>query len=360
MVTLPLEPVIDVSVNMAGNADARNDFSLGLIIGSSPVIQEAKRLEIFRNMQEVVERGFTSKQPEYQAAAIYFSQNPTPPKLAIGRRKEGETLSETLAACRKKNNQWYGFTAVDATDDEEKMVLIEYAESSGNTVAFISSDTTDILQEIVGANCRRTVFLYSENSNAAVSLMGYAMGANAQNRGAGFTLAYKTLPGIKTSADLTPMKLAEIEGINGNVYITRGDTYDIVEPGVTTDGTYFDEVLGLDMLKSALQNNVMALLTAKNKIPQTEDGMTEIINALNAACQEFVDSGFIAPGVWSGPAILNLNTGDMLEKGFLFQSQPLALQLQQDREQRKSPVIYGAIKLAGAMQYVSIALTVNR
>ena len=79
--------------------------------------------------------------------------------------------------------------------------------------------------------------------------------ANRGLAGDAFTLAYKTLPGVKTD-DLSESQVTHVcgsyesTGHNGNVYITRGEEYDVLQQGYMADGTSFDEVLYLDMLKS--------------------------------------------------------------------------------------------------------------
>ena len=76
--------------------------------------------------------------------------------------------------------------------------------------------------------------------------------------------------------------------------------------------------------------------------------------------------GFIAPGKWNGPAIWTepdfapLQTGDMLEEGFLILSEPVDLQSQADRDARIAPPIYVPIKLAGAIHTVLVRIDVNR
>jgi hypothetical protein len=109
----------------------------------------------------------------------------------------------------------------------------------------------------------------------------------------------------------------------------------------------------------------MDLLYGNPKIPQTDAGITQIINVINQACDKYVKIGFVAPGTWNGSAILNddgkgLATGDTLTKGYLVLSESLSDQSQADRDARKAPPIYVAVKLAGAVEFVTIQVDVNR
>ena len=127
-----------------------------------------------------------------------------------------------------------------------------------------------------------------------------------------------------------------------------------------SDGTSFDEILNLDMLCNTIQLNVMDLLYQSKKIPQTEAGVASIVNVINVGCNEFVNTGFIAPGKWNGNKCLNLKNGDYLTAGYLVQSEAVDDQSQADRDARKAPPIYVCCKLAGAIEFVTIQVNVNR
>ena len=195
--------------------------------------------------------------------------------------------------------------------------------------------------------------------------MGYAMGQNRSTSNSAFTLAYKKLVGVTTD-DLTETQVqyvcgdSETEGVNGNVYVNRADSYDILQEGCMADGTYFDEILNLDMLKNEITLSVMDLLTSQPKIPNTDAGVVSIINVINVACNKFVKTGFIAPGVWNGGEVLNLTNGTTLDAGYIVMAEAVADQSQADRDARKAPPIYVCIKTAGAIHYVTIAVNVNR
>jgi hypothetical protein len=126
------------------------------------------------------------------------------------------------------------------------------------------------------------------------------------------------------------------------------------------DGTFFDEKINLDMLVNNMQLTIMDLLYQNPKVPQTDAGVTQLINACNEACDEAVRIGFLGAGTWTGRNILNLQTDDPLPKGYLVQAEALSTQAQADREARESVPLYVAIKEAGAVHSVLIGVYVNR
>lgn len=242
---------------------------------------------------------------------------------------------------------------------------IEAAEPA--STYFFNTKDADVLEgtadnvfdSLAKKNYRLTFGLYSGTDYAGAAAMGYAMGANTGLANSAYTLGLKSLVGVATD-DLTLAQSQAIKGSHGNVYINRGQTYNLLEPGVMASGVYWDEVLGLDMLKNNIQLSVMDLLAKSPKVPQTEGGVTQIVGAIVPACEAAVNAGFLAPGIWTEAPLLNLATGDALPKGYLIQAESISSQSIVDRESRKAPPIYVAVKLAGAVQSAVIRVNVNR
>ncbi len=87
--TLPVSDIITVNVNAAAPAVASKPFNQGLIVGPSaaiPSVGANSRLRQYASLTAVGADGFTSSEPEYIAAQLYFSQNPAPNFVWIGRQ----------------------------------------------------------------------------------------------------------------------------------------------------------------------------------------------------------------------------------------------------------------------------------
>jgi hypothetical protein len=159
---------------------------------------------------------------------------------------------------------------------------------------------------------------------------------------------------------LTEAQVSDAKAAFGNVYVNRGATYDWFEDGTMADGTWFDEMINLDMLANYIQLSVCDLLNKTPKVPQTEAGVLQIINSFIPDLELAVRTGFAAPGIWTAPGFLTLAQGDAIEKGYLVLSEAINDQSPADREARMAPPIYVALKLAGAIHYVVIQINVNR
>jgi hypothetical protein len=235
-----------------------------------------------------------------------------------------------------------------------------YTSQDADALAGTADNVFDYLRD---RTYKRSIGQYTNPATgspyAIAAIMGYAMGQNLGTANSAFTLKFKQEVGIAAEA-ISTSQISNIENANGNVYLNYGNYYNIFEQGVMPDGQFFDEILNLDMLVNNIQLSVMDLLYGNPKIPQTDPGVTQLIHAINLACENAVLIGFLAPGTWTGNAILNLANGDVLPKGYMVQAYPISAQLKADREARKSPPIYVAIKEAGAIHSVLIEVRVDR
>ncbi len=365
-----LDTIVDVVVRVSPLAAPRATFNEALIIGFSAHISPADRLKKYGSTAEMLDDGFINTDHEYLAAQKYFAQDPAPMYVWIGRQDVGgaETILDAIEACREKEAAWYVVVAPDAVKADHEAIALWVETATPSTVYAYTTADADVLNGTAGnigetlmdLTYKRTFGQYSTDSIYAVcGIVGYAMGANTGLANSAYTLKFKQEVGINTE-DLTTNAIGLIEGNNVNVYLLYGGFYKIFEQGVMANGQFFDEIINLDMLRNNIQLNVMDLLYGNPKIPQTDEGVNQIIHACNLACQQAVDLGFLGKGQWTGPRVLNLNTGDYLPKGYIVQAQPLSQQAPADRQARKSPSIYIAIKEAGAIHSVLIGVYVDR
>lgn len=363
-------PIKDVVVNLTPRTVVRSGFNLSMIIGDSKVLNADNRVAVYKDTESMANAGFTTDSPEYKAAQIYFSQNPNPGRVAIGFwDSANETLAEAIAACRSFNLEWWGCVPlgktsesgqfVAATSDELLEAALTIENSTPNSIIICALPDLAFLGELKAKSYRRTMGIFSEDVNKAVAIMGYAMGANTGLANSAYTLKFKKLTGV--TADLwSEPQVSDAEAVNANAYINRGATYDMFEQGTMADGTWFDEVINLDMLSNDIQLSVMDILTSTTKIPQTDAGVATIINAILPNLDKAVETDFLAPGIWTAPDFMDIKQGDAIEKGYQVMSGSVDDQSAEDRNARICPPIYIALKLAGAIHGVVIQININR
>lgn len=377
---LPVSNVVNVDVIMSAVAATGRNFGALLILGSSPVIPLTERVRQYSSHEDIGE-DFGVDSPEYEAATIFFSQSPKPTLVYVGRwaktlasAEEGsvETLLQAVNACLQYTN-WYGLAIADSADLVEADVISVAAAIEASSLSrilavttadvnvLVSGNTDNIGYKMKAAGYGRTFWQYSSSSKyAAISAFGRAFTVNFTGSNTTITLKFKTEPGI-TYETLTTAQAAAIDAINGNVYVYYANDTAIIQQGVMANGDFFDERHGLDWLQNYVQTNLSNLLyTSTTKIPQTDAGVTRLMTNVEASLDQAVNNGLIAPGVWNGGPIGQIESGDTLTKGYYVYADAVANQAQSDREARKSPVIQAAIKLAGAIHYGDVQINVVR
>lgn len=285
----------------------------------------------------------------------------------------GETPLVAITACRVINSAWWAAMVTSAvTADHEAIAAYFQSISPVGCYFYTTSDasvlvgTGDVFSFMKANGFNRVIGFYSttqggnapNNIYSCAAAMGYAMGANTGLAGSNFTLKFKKLVGI-VAEPLSFNTVQIIEGNNGNLYLNYQNVYTIVEQGVLGSGEFFDTLLGLDMLTTAMIFFVMDLLTSTPSIPQTDPGQIQLIHAVNQACEASRIRGFLAGGPWAGAQILNLLPGNTLPLGYLSQSPPYSTQSQADRDARKAMPIYTAIIPAGAVHSIVIGVFVQ-
>lgn len=379
---LPLNRVTNVTVTLSARAAQGRNFGSMLILGNSTVIPITERLRLYSDPADIGD-DFGVDSEEYKAAVVWFSQSPRPTQLYVGRWVDSltsaesgstETLLQAVNALLDYNS-WYGLhLAVPEADFPSDADIIPVAAAiEASTVSrifgittdeadtLVASVTTDLSSKLKAAKYSRTFIQYSTSSRyAALSAFARAFTVDFTASNTTITLKFKQEPGV-TYETLTTSQANNLEAKNCNVYVYYENDTAILEQGVMSNGDFFDERHGLDWLQNAVQTaDFNTLYTSTTKIPQTDAGTTTRIANIEKVLDQAVDNGLFAPGVWTGGPLGVISTGDTLTKGYYTYAESVADQLQVDREARKGVPIQVLGKLAGAVHYGTVAITVVR
>lgn len=377
---LPVSNVVNVDVIIGPRAATGRNFGSLLILGTSTVIPVKERLRLYSSKEDIGS-DFGVDSPEYEAATVYFSQSPRPKEVYVGRWAKtlatgeagaAEKLMDAVNAVMGYTN-WYGLGIADKEDiadgDWRKVAAAVEASGVSRILAITTSDpatmdatsTTNMAYKLKAAKYGRTFVQYSTGSKyAALSAFGRAFTVNFNGSNTTITLKFKQEPGI-TYETLTTDQAAALDAKNCNVFVYYQNDTAILQQGVMSSGDFFDERHGLDWLQNYVQTNLYNLLyTSTTKIPQTDAGVTRLLSNVEQSMDQSVTNGLVAPGVWNGGPIGQLNSGDTLTKGYYVYAQPISEQAQADREARKAPVIQVACKLAGAVHFADVQINVVR
>lgn len=285
---------------------------------------------------------------------------------------DAETPVECAAALANLSAAWYGlmFQASVQPTDDQNLAVSEFVEALDLTRIFgVTITNSNVLSALVendlaslmkDAAYKQSFCQYSQNAYAIASFFGRAFSVDFNANRSTITLMYKQEPGV-TGEELTETQAGVLKDKRCNVFVNYVNGTIIIQYGVMSGPVYFDEIHGLDWMQDAIQNACYNVLyQSKTKVPQTDAGVNQLTNAIGAVCDQAVNNGLVAPGVWNADGFGELETGQYLKTGYYIYAQPIALQSQSDRETRAAPPIQVAIKLAGAIQSLNVELDVNR
>lgn len=294
----------------------------------------------------------------------------------------GETPLQAFQACRAASAAWYP-GMVTTAGPSDHIAIAAWAQSQVGTIYLGNDQETNVLNGIANntfatiyaAACSRTWMQYATTQSGlypnqiyfTAAVMGNMMANNTQFQGSSFTEKFSAgvpLVGVYTEP-LSTTQIAAIEGStpaagpNGNLYLNYSSSYNVLEQGtMMAPYVFFDQILGLDVLCANIQYNVMNTLTTNRKIPQTDAGQQLLIQAVEAACSQALNTGFLATGIWQGQTVLNLVAGQSIP-GFLVQSPKYSTLSLAQIQARQAPPIYVAIIEGGAVHFVTIEVLVQ-
>lgn len=281
-----------------------------------------------------------------------------------------ETIKQCVVELADRGD-WYGLAIADSSlTVDDHLIVAQYTQAASksriyaatitDTRVLDAAYTEDLASRGKALKLSRLFPAYSTNKYAAISAIGRAFTVNFNANRSTITLKFKQLPSVEAEG-LTETQANTLAAKRCNVFAAYNNDTAILQEGVMSGDAWFDEIHGTDWLQNAVQTELWNLLyQSKTKIPQTNSGVHQLITCIESVLDQAVNNALVAPGTWNGDGFGQLERGDYLPKGYYVYSEPIELQAQSEREKRVAPHIQCAIKLAGAIHSVDVAINVNR
>lgn len=367
--SISLNTIVDVDVQVTTPSAVSSDFTLGLIVGNSAaIVDDVVKVYNYQTYQTaMIADGFTAESPEYIAAGLYFSQSPHSSAVAIGAVGDS-TPDVALTTIRSMNEAFYSVAFAYALTADQVKAVAGVVEGFAIPTAFYyyTSDTnaiaagqSNIIKTIQDLNYMRSFGFYATDYKTTAAFIGLVSGLSSLNVNSAYTAAYKVLVGVD-AIPLNDTQLTNLVSYNGNVFTNFGNRYNFTYPAISANGYHVDELFLIDAARTLIQQNTVAGMVSMKKVPLTDSGVETITSFVAAGCEVLASAGFIASGIWTGSPVLNLNTGDAVESGYVIQTGSVADLSAADRAARKSPPIYVCLLASGAIEHVIIRVYVNR
>ena len=372
---LSIDPIVHVTVTASSAAASPTVFDTPLLLAPLPeaAFREELRLLSFesaaRAAEELSALGFAEDSVPVQTARKVFGASPAPSRLLCSLYPaEPETPAEALEAVLERTSAFYGLCLAGEETPETLCALARAVEAAEHPMVLFVPVTGSVaeaaapgglLSALRAASLSRVFAFFAETVSDIGAVLGTAMGLEQTHPDTAFSLCYKSVAGI-APADLTASQVRTLKDLSCNVYLTRGYTHRLLEPGCLSGGTRYDERLYLDRIASDLQEAAVALLAENpDRLPQTDDASAQFINRFSSVLIGYTTMGVLATAAWRGADAGPLSAGDPVENGFALWADPYDDQSDADRAARRAMPVHVALTLAGSLESVVIAVRVQ-
>lgn len=175
---LDVSRIVNVNVTLTPQGASVRNFGLLLVVGDSNVIDGVERIRSYTDIAAVA-TDFGTSAPEYKAALLYFSQNPVPAEILIGRwlrtATSGFIKGGILTASQQLMSNWTSITTgsftIHVDGSQQDLIGLDFSgETNLNGVAAV------ITSSLSGATCtwNGNQFVITSATTGVLSIVGYA------------------------------------------------------------------------------------------------------------------------------------------------------------------------------------------
>lgn len=301
-----LDNIVSVTIDRQTQSVSQQSFGIPGVIGqflTSKTTTAFTRAREYADLAEMLADGWTTSDAVYKAAAAIFRQNPTVPKIIVGRKDAADTdWGAALTAVNNENGDWYRFVIipnVPATPNDEYLDAAEWTETQKKRlfIQTLETDTlnaalsTDLAAQLKALGYDRTVVQYHLAANTDEDVHASWVGEGSPFDPGSSTWAYKTLKGV-TADKLTTAQKAAAWGKNCNTYTTVGGV-SITEKGIVASGEFIDVLDGIDWIESRLQETIFGTLVNLRKVPYDDSGIQMIRGLVKSVLDEAGRKGIL-------------------------------------------------------------------
>jgi hypothetical protein len=276
-----------------------------------------------------------------------------------------ETKLQAVTAVKSLVN-FKGFCFIDNTTDSESENLANWSQANAvlgydvfSDISNLEVDNTNPVWKITSKGQSNYVMFYGTDRRLAAGAMARQHSVNLSGENTTNTLNLKEIRGIEP-VDYSQTTWQKAKTVGLSIYTLFKHVPKLITSGANG---WADDSYNLIALVDAIQVDAFNLLgTTPTKVPQTNKGVNQLVDQCEQTTRRFVRAGAFAPGTWSSSDYFGNKEAfdrNILENGYYWLAGSLADQSQDDRQARKSPVIQGAVKNAGAIHSANILINFN-
>lgn len=314
---LSVSRLVSVEVFLSPIAAQSANLNTCLIVGDSDVINTGQRILSFNSLDDVADL-FSTTDPEYKAAALFFAQVPQPTQLYIGRWASSDTAGQLICGAQSAAEQvisnWTTVTAgefkiaVDGGSTTNVTCGSFAAASNLNAVATIIQTA---VQALGGAYADVTVvwngtqFVFTSGTTGAGSAVAALTTGTASDISAKLKGTASTLSSIVDGIDAeTPLEAITI--LNDNGFYWYGCTF--AATASISNSDYIDVAGFIE----ASGNPHMLGITSTDAACADPASTTDIaylakVGGYNRTFVQYSDNPYAAASFWGRAVTVNFN-----------------------------------------------------
>lgn len=343
---------VNVKITRETKPTSEEGFGTLLILATSKALAYKEYKDL-----DALEVDFTNTTKEYKLASSFFSQEPTPLKVAVlgvvydGGAGNPTTLTGALDELIKTQNDFYYLACVEQGDDEitalakwiHKKDKIYIASTSNKTLPGTLKTESETNEETnKGDNLYDNVFILVHNKPETYPAEGL-VGALSSMPFGSYTWTFKYIKGIE-AVNYDDTEINELHNNNACTYINELGK-NITSKGVTVIGEYADVIQSTHFLNSEITKNVFTLFANTPKVPLTNSGIALVVAEIQKAFDKAYSQGMIAEENGNPIYSITFPTRDQISKV--------------DRANRLLPDIKWRAEIAGAIEGATINGTLS-
>lgn len=291
-----LSDIVQITITKETTAIDTASFNIPMILTEDATFSE--RVRQYSSITALAE-DFDSQSDVYaMASRLFGDQGSRPAYVLVGSKKEDDaTWADAIANIEQENSVWYGVVAT--THEPEDVLSIASAIQARRKIfgtstqdpSALTTGDTDIGSLLSEFNYDRTYWVYSPFADEDFPEAAW-MGSQMPMTPGSNTWAFKQATAVR-SANLTDTQKTNIRNKNGNT-VTRRAGVVIFEDGRMADGTWIDEVVGIDWWVARVQEAIFFRLINSRKVPMTRAGASIIETEIRSVNALGVANGLIA------------------------------------------------------------------
>jgi hypothetical protein len=270
-----LDNIVQIYISRETTQITTASFDRPLLLVELPDVSSApadvsNRVRTYTDLASIgTDYGTTSK--VYAMASKLLGGTQRPNTILVGVKNTAETYASALTACITANNSWYALMADTKlqTNILAMAAIIEaqkkiYFASTADIAVTSPTSTTDVGYLLDAGNYDRTALVYSANAVTEHPECAW-VGTQIVEIPGSNTWAFKSANGITvTNLSGTAEQALKDKHVN---YFTSIAGVDIFMNGVTSKGSWIDEVIMVDWLYARMQEQIFYRIINKKKIP---------------------------------------------------------------------------------------------